>query len=142
MTAATTPSATETVKADVKVFFSPTCPHCPPAKDLVRTVASDRDDIMFEEINIMTPMGLQMARRFEIMSTPTILIKGPADPQWIGIKGVPRRAALEKAIDVSLGVADGTGTRSEKGFLGRLLSRFSGTGDSDDGDDDDGNGTR
>lgn len=89
------------MKATVNVFFSPTCPHCPSAKNLAREISKERDDIDVKEINTMTQEGSMLANQFGIMSVPTIIILGNDQP--IGMTGTPSKGHFNKAIDIALG---------------------------------------
>lgn len=96
-------SSAEKRMSKVVVFTSPTCPHCPPTKKLVSEVASEKDDVEYEEMSTATPEGSRRAQELGIMSVPTIIITGPGSEQPIGLAGLPPRKGLEKAINISLG---------------------------------------
>lgn len=89
--------------ASVEVFTSPTCPHCPPAKTLAKDIAGSRGDVELKIYSTHEPEGSRLARKYQIMSVPTIIIKGPGSKDPIGLSGLPPRRSFEKAIDISLG---------------------------------------
>ena len=51
-----------------KLFCTPACPNCHAIKEFFKTI-----DITGEDVNAVTPEGLEQARKFEISSVPTIL---------------------------------------------------------------------
>jgi thioredoxin 1 len=91
------------MKAKIEIFSSFTCPHCPSAINLVEQVSKERNDIEIIKHEINTPEGHKRATELGIMSVPTIIIKGPNNPEFIGLKGLFSEKGLNKAIDVSLG---------------------------------------
>lgn len=109
------------MKAVMHLFFSPTCPHCPRAKEIASEVAKDRDDVDLEMHSIMEPEGQEMSREYEIMSVPTFIIKGPGFPENIGLRGVQGKDVLNKYIDKALGGED----KEEKGLkIGKFRLKF------------------
>jgi ribonucleoside-triphosphate reductase len=52
-----------------KLFYSDTCPSCPPVKDYVSSL-----DLPGEFFNASTHEGLEEARKYNIMATPTVLL--------------------------------------------------------------------
>lgn len=93
-------------KSQVEVFTSPTCPHCPSAYELVKQISSKREDIEVIPRSTVTEDGIQRARELQIMSVPTIIIKGPASEEIFGFKGTPSETKLTEAIDISLGLKE------------------------------------
>jgi glutaredoxin-related protein len=51
-----------------KLFFTPMCPKCPAIKEFMKGL-----DIEGEFVDATTPEGLEQARKYEIISVPTIL---------------------------------------------------------------------
>ena len=107
------------MRATIEVFTSPTCPHCPSAKKLAFEVAKERDDVVVKEMSTATHEGQRKAKRYGIMSVPTLIIQGPASSQPIGLRGTPPRKGLIKAIDISLGLDQWK--EKKKGFFSRLF---------------------
>jgi len=59
------------------LFFStPTCIKCPAVKDYLETVS-----MQGEHVNAATPEGLDKARKFGVMSTPTVIIFNDSDEE-------------------------------------------------------------
>lgn len=107
------------------VFTSPTCPHCPQAKEIAMGVAKERDDVALKQV--VSGMGGSNAlfKKFDVMSVPTIIIKGPGYSRNIGLRGTQPAATLHKYLDKALGLE----TREEeasakKGFFSRLFAAF------------------
>jgi len=107
------------MRATVEVFTSPTCPHCPSAKKLAHEVAKEMDDVVVKEMSTATHEGSRKAKRYGIMSVPTIIITGPASPEPIGLRGTPPKKGLIKAINISLG--KDKWKEKKKGFFSRLF---------------------
>ena len=51
-----------------KVFTSQFCRNCPPVKDYVKKLSFEG-----EEIDVSTDLGISMSKKYNIMSTPTVL---------------------------------------------------------------------
>ena len=63
----------EEIKADNIVFYkfftSQICRNCPPVKDYVRNLA-----IPGEEVDVTSDLGLDSARKYDVLSTPTVIL--------------------------------------------------------------------
>lgn len=57
----------------LELFYSPFCPSCPKAKDIIRSIAEEYK-VNLEEINILSPDGLKKGREYEIMDVPCTVI--------------------------------------------------------------------
>ena len=135
------------MRVKVEVFTSPTCPHCPSAVRLARSVEEKIPDIVkVVETSSGTHFGYQRMKKFNIMATPTIIISGPAISEKIGFRGTPSREKFLKAISEASGMpfneikkmVDGNPEKSEnardvgeetsrtlvrkRGFFDKLLS--------------------
>lgn len=53
----------------IYLFTTPSCPYCPKAKKLL-----EENAFRFESIDASKPVGLGMARRFEIQQVPSMLV--------------------------------------------------------------------
>ena len=53
----------------IYLFTTPSCPYCPQAKKLLEEKA-----YRFESIDASKPVGLSMAKRFQISQVPSLLI--------------------------------------------------------------------
>ncbi len=94
------------MKVKVEVFTSPTCPHCPAAIRLARSVENAIPDIVkVVETSSGTHHGFKRMKKLNIMATPTIIISGPAIPDRIGFQGTPSREKFLKAIAEAYGVS-------------------------------------
>ncbi|MBW2982566.1 thioredoxin family protein [Candidatus Woesearchaeota archaeon] len=51
-----------------KLFFTPMCPKCPAIKKFMKTV-----DIEGDLVDATKPEGLEQAKRYEIVSVPSVL---------------------------------------------------------------------
>lgn len=108
-------------KSKVEVFTSPTCPHCPSAKNLAKQVEKEREDIEVKELSTATDEGMKKAQHYGIMSVPTLLINGPAYSEPIGMRGTPSKQGLNKAVNISLGLEE---WKEEKGLFEKLKGLF------------------
>jgi len=103
----------------VEVFTSPTCPHCPSAIRIAREVAREfQGQVRVIEVSTATPSGSRRARKYGIMSVPTVIVTGPGSVESLGHRGTPSRKTLKKLIKIALG--DEYDEKKE-GFLSRLL---------------------
>ena len=89
----------------IEVFTSPTCPHCPSAKMLAMQVQKERDDVKVIETSTATKQGSRRADLMNVMSVPTLFVKGPHFDR-IGFRGTPSKDKLLEAIDISLGLKE------------------------------------
>ena len=80
-------------------FSTPMCAKCPPTARLLQRVAADYDNVVHIEIDAAE--RLDLARRFDIMRTPTILVLDADGRVVARMAGAPSdaqaRAALEAA---------------------------------------------
>jgi thioredoxin 1 len=109
------------MKAKIEIFSSLTCPHCPSAVKLVEEVSKERNDVEFVKYDVSTLEGSKRANQFNIMSVPTILVKGPNNPEFIGLRGLLSKNGLNKAIDVSLGKDN---FQEDKSFFDKIKNIF------------------
>ncbi len=105
------------------VFTSPTCPHCPAAKKIASEVANSRDDVVYKDVVSGMPGSERLFRKFDISSVPTIIIRGPAYPNNIGLRGVQSRKTLNKYINLALGLESLPEKSSSGGFLKKLFGK-------------------
>jgi glutaredoxin-related protein len=52
-----------------KMFYSQTCRNCPPVKEFAKKLP-----IPGEEVDVSTDLGLNSARKYNVMSTPTVIL--------------------------------------------------------------------
>lgn len=76
-----------------ELFYSPLCPTCPYAKEVVREIAEEKG-VGLEEINVMTPQGEARARKYQIKGVPHLVINGLNH-----ICGIPSREAILELLN-------------------------------------------
>lgn len=76
----------------IELFYSPMCPTCPQAKEIVREIV-EKEGVKYEEVNILSPDGEEKAARYGIKGVPALVING-GEP----ISGVPLKENLTKLI--------------------------------------------
>lgn len=107
-------------KPRIYLFTSATCPNCPPAKEFLERFTKGRDDVIVEELSMMTKEGRRKAEKYDVMSVPTFIIEGPHYPQPIGLRGLQSESVMNKYIDLSRGIeTEKKPTLMEKIFGGR-----------------------
>lgn len=74
--------------ARFELFYSPLCPTCPAAKEVVRAVAEEKG-VALEEINIMSPDGENRAKEYGIKGVPYLVIDSKHQ-----ISGLPTKEAV------------------------------------------------
>lgn len=111
-------SPDDTSKSKIEVFTSPTCPHCPRAVKLAKEIEAERDDVKVIETSTGTMSGHKRAETFNIMTVPTVLVKGPKH-DIIGFRGPPMKKELNHAIDISLGLDNMP--EKKQGFLSKIF---------------------
>lgn len=60
----------------IEVFTSPTCPHCPRAVEMAKTLAAQMPGIDVMEMSTATPEGSSKAAYYGVRAVPTIFING------------------------------------------------------------------
>ena len=116
----------EKEKTRIGVFTSPTCPHCPGAKELVKKLSKERDDVIFEEYSSMTSIGRKEAAIQGITSVPTIFVKGPWHHETIAFRGTPSKERLISAIDITQGRKKIDELDGKENFFSKIKSLFKG----------------
>lgn len=91
-------------KAKVMLFTSPTCPHCPIAKKFINNFKNERSDFELIEYSTLSHDGEKAARKYDVMSVPTFIIKGPGFPDPIGLIGTQTKEVMNKYLDIALGI--------------------------------------
>jgi len=91
-------------KAKVYLFTSPTCSYCPSAKRFLGEFKRERDDFDAIELSTATPEGQKKAQKYNVMSVPTFIIRGPAFPDPIGLRGNQNAETMNKYLDIALGI--------------------------------------
>jgi len=91
-------------KAKVYLFTSPTCPHCPSAKKFAEEFKKTRDDFQLIDMSMATREGEKAAKKYDVMSVPTFIIKGSGYPGRIGLAGMQSNESMNKYLDIALGI--------------------------------------
>ena len=82
----------------LEIFFSPVCPHCPQARELVSKVATRYPQVEFIEVNTYTEAGIDRGMSMKVMAVPTVAIDDE-----IKLVGWPfSESDLTKHIDAAL----------------------------------------
>jgi predicted DsbA family dithiol-disulfide isomerase len=84
----------------VEVFFSQTCPNCPPQKEAVREF-EDEDGVKVKMTDVAR--NQERASNHGVRAVPTTVIDGPALDQKTGFRGVTSSERIETAIEVAKG---------------------------------------
>ncbi len=108
----------------LEVFTSPTCPHCPHAVKVSEEVREEKPEIHIIETSTGTSDGMKRAQQYNIMAVPTVLVTGPESDQPIGLKGVPSRSSLVKAIEIAEGVRKFNEPKESKNFVNDLTAKI------------------
>jgi len=104
--------------AKVLLFTSPTCPHCPSAKQLLEKINNEREDMDISIFSLSSEEGSIKANEFGVIRVPTFIIQGPNHPEIIGLLGGQSEEVLNKYVDMALGKQK----KEKKGFFTRLFS--------------------
>lgn len=98
----------------ILLFVSSHCPHCPRAEAVAKKVVPEYHEhgVEFEKIRIKTGRGKQLSKRFNIKSTPTILMLNDGI-EVQRIVGVPSENNLKNKIENELGL--------KRSFLARIF---------------------
>lgn len=90
-------------KVKIMLFTSPTCPNCPPAKEILTKLSKKRDDISVTVYSTMTREGQKKAMKHNVMAVPTTIFSGPGHDGFIGLVGAQTEQTLEKYIEAAKG---------------------------------------
>jgi glutaredoxin len=87
-------------QATLVQFSTDFCAFCGPTRELLTTMAGERDGVAFVEIDAANRMDL--AKRLHVLSTPTVLVLDARGGVASRASGQPRRADLQGAMDLVL----------------------------------------
>lgn len=90
-------------RVTIEVFYSETCPNCPPQKDAVEKFR-DREDVKVRLTDVARSKG--RAEQHGVRAVPTTVVDGPALDQKTGFRGVTADGKLETAVEVAKGDKD------------------------------------
>ena len=88
-------------RATLVQFSTELCANCPPTRRLLGQVAQEHDGVELVEVDAAA--RLDLARRLNIYSTPTILVLGPDGAIASRASGQPRKADVLAAVGGVLG---------------------------------------
>jgi small redox-active disulfide protein 1 len=78
----------------MELLYSPVCPHCPKAKEVLLEVLEEIDGkVRFEEVNVLSREGFERAKRYGVKAVPAIIINKRRK-----IVGVPTKERLLKIL--------------------------------------------
>jgi thiol-disulfide isomerase/thioredoxin len=82
---------------EIKIFWQPDCPACPPAKELGKALEAEGNVVKY--FNVKEPDGLAEAVLHSLMSTPSIVIvkNGKEIKTWKG--QVPTLNTLKSVVN-------------------------------------------
>ena len=82
----------------LKIFTSPTCPKCPPAKKLGKEIKKE-GEIKVEWFDISTVDGLAEASFYSVLFTPSLVLVNKAGKEIAGWRGqAPKKNVVEDVI--------------------------------------------
>lgn len=91
-------------------FSTEYCANCPPTRRLLNAVAAEHDGVELVEVDAAA--RLDLARRLNVLATPTILVLGPDGAIASRASGQPRKADVLAAVSgllTSSGSVQGAG---------------------------------
>jgi thiol-disulfide isomerase/thioredoxin len=88
-------------RATLVQFSTEFCANCPPTRRLLGQVAREHDGVELVEVDAAA--RLDLARRLNVYSTPTILVLGPDGAIASRASGQPRKADVLAAVGGVLG---------------------------------------
>ena len=83
-------------RATLVQFSTDICSRCPPTERMLRTVASRHDGV--EVMVVDLTMRADLASRFHVLQTPTVLVLDGTGRQLARSGGPPQRAAIETVL--------------------------------------------
>jgi thioredoxin-like negative regulator of GroEL len=83
-------------RATLVQFSTEFCSNCPQARRLLGQVAAEHDGVELVEVDAAA--RLDLTRRLNVMSTPTVLVLGPDGTITSRASGLPRRSDVQAAV--------------------------------------------
>mgnify|MGYP000308787766 CR=1 FL=1 len=87
----------------IEVFYSKTCPNCPPQKKLAQNY-TERDEVKVRLTDVAKKNG--RAKNHGVRAVPTTTVDGPGVDKKMGFRGVMAEEKLETSIDIAKGEKD------------------------------------
>jgi len=90
------------------VFVSSSCSHCPAAERVARKVSLEysKYDFFYEKVRTRSPQGIELSKKYFIMSVPTLLFIDEEGNELGRIVGAPSEMGLRKKIEIILGIKE------------------------------------
>jgi thioredoxin-like negative regulator of GroEL len=88
-------------RATLVQFSTPTCSNCPPTRRMLGQVATEHDGVELVEVDAAA--RLDLARRLNILSTPTVLVLRPDGTIASRASGLPRKSDVLAVVGNVLG---------------------------------------
>ncbi|NOZ82193.1 MAG: hypothetical protein GXO63_03550 [Candidatus Micrarchaeota archaeon] len=95
----------------VEILKTHTCPWCPVASEVVKSIAREYENVDVIETFLETPEGAEKAKKLGVTSVPTILVEGK-----IFSVGVPDPDELRKAIEDAVVRSEGKNKKVPNSF--------------------------
>ncbi len=58
----------------IELFYSPACPHCPKARQLLESYRLNNPGFAYNEVNTYTEAGIERGMSLQVMSVPCIVV--------------------------------------------------------------------
>ena len=58
----------------VELFYSPVCPHCPHARELLEKYQADNPWFEYSEVNTYTEEGVDRGMSLNVMAVPSVVV--------------------------------------------------------------------
>ncbi|MFW6109170.1 MAG: thioredoxin family protein [archaeon] len=58
----------------VELFYSPVCPYCPHARELLKQYKEENPGFEYEEVNTYTEEGIKRGMSLQVMSVPCLVV--------------------------------------------------------------------
>ena len=103
--------------AEILLFVSSNCPHCPKAASVARKIIPEFSDqnLYYKKIRIKTQQGKDLSARYAINAFPTMLLFDNEGNIKYKITGVPSKDSLRNKIQKLMGL--------KKSFFSRLFEK-------------------
>jgi hypothetical protein len=88
---------------------------------VAKELAKERDDIKITETSTASNKGKRRADHYNIRSVPTLFVTSPNYPDRIGHIGTPSKKALNKMVNIALGIED---WEKQEGLFSHLIKKI------------------
>ncbi len=94
------------MSAELLLFVSSKCPHCPRAEEVAKRVAPRyyKYGLEFRKIRTRTGEGKKLSAMYGIQGTPTIILLDDKGTEIKRMVGVPREETMKASIERALGL--------------------------------------